>query len=382
MTSLVNDFIINPVLRQARRFSEASRSTLSGGGGGDDPPVVPVPVLIEEQQHQQTQPHVLTDGDNANNAPASIPSVTCPDSFRRPRLRNHPTQILGVEEAMASPMTPTTEDGTPRDHLGFPLSPKRGKQIPEDDGMKDLRARIQAIHARELPPSEKAKLMHELLLEGYNASRTSVPSHEYTNEPVPPLSQIREIGTPQSTLDSLRFWENQADQAVMTEKFDLSENDLNPTYAPIRRNKSQSGVNTPTTHTDPASLEILSAPLGCQHYERNVKLQCVSCSKWYPCRLCHDAEEDHRLPRFETQHMLCMLCGTPQKASDVCVTCGELSAQYYCNVCKLWENRESKPIYHCYDCGICRRGLGLGKDYFHCKVRSSSSDSPIFVLES
>ncbi len=69
--------------------------------------------------------------------------------------------------------------------------------------------------------------------------------------------------------------------------------------------------------------------------------------------------------------MLCMLCSTPQKASDVCVNCGEIAANYYCNICKLWENRKSKPIYHCNDCGICRRGLGLGKDFFHCKVSTA-----------
>jgi hypothetical protein len=52
----------------------------------------------------------------------------------------------------------------------------------------------------------------------------------------------------------------------------------------------------------------------------------------------------------------------------MCINCGEISAQYYCNICKLWENRQNKPIYHCGDCGICRRGMGLGKDFFHCKV--------------
>ena len=269
---------------------------------------------------------------------------------------------------MASPMTPTIDDGTPRDHLGFPLSPKRGRQIPEDDGMKDLRARIQAIHAQNAPPSEKARMMHDLLLEGYNASRTATFVSGGFEEPISPLSHVKELATSQGTLESLRFWENQADQ--LAEIFNLSESDLNPSYAPIRRNKSQSGLSTPSAHVEVMPAEMIQPPLGCQHYERNVKLQCALCQKWYPCRLCHDAAEDHRLPRFDTQHMLCMLCGTPQKASEICVACGEFSAQYYCNVCKLWENRESKPIYHCYDCGICRRGLGLGKDYFHCQVRT------------
>ena len=38
-------------------------------------------------------------------------------------------------------------------------------------------------------------------------------------------------------------------------------------------------------------------------------------------------------------------------------------AQYYCDRCKLWDD-DSTPIYHCYECGICRVGHGLGKDFF------------------
>ena len=36
--------------------------------------------------------------------------------------------------------------------------------------------------------------------------------------------------------------------------------------------------------------------------------------------------------------------------------------------CKLWDDDPHKSIYHCNDCGICRIGKGLGKDFFHCKV--------------
>jgi hypothetical protein len=66
--------------------------------------------------------------------------------------------------------------------------------------------------------------------------------------------------------------------------------------------------------------------------------------------------------------MLCMLCGCAQRASEACVKCAEPAAKYYCNVCKLWDDHPDKPVYHCADCGICRKGVGLGKDYFHCKV--------------
>ncbi|KAJ3474155.1 hypothetical protein NLG97_g9965 [Lecanicillium saksenae] len=164
------------------------------------------------------------------------------------------------------------------------------------------------------------------------------------------------------TLESLKFWQNQVGETAAAEKFLLTEADLTPTYAPIRLPKNADGTRETVAPPD------LHPPLGCAHYERNVKLQCSTCNKWYTCRFCHDAEEDHNLIRNQTKHMLCMLCGTPQKASEACVNCGETTAQYYCNICKLWENRKSKPIYHCDDCGICRRGHGLGKDFFHCKT--------------
>lgn len=271
---------------------------------------------------------------------------------------------------MTSPMMPTVEDGTPRDHLGFPLSPRRGSKIPEDDGMSALRARIQEIHARDVSPMEKAKLMHQLMLEGHRASRIVLPTSSNEGFAVS-VAQTREEATSQGPLESLMFWQS-PDGESRPEKFVLTQNDLTPCYAPMRRNKSQSGLNTPSAQADP-NAGMLHPPLGCQHYQRNVKLQCFDCNKWYPCRFCHDEApgQDHKLPRFQTRYMLCMLCWTPQRASDCCAACQQPSAYYYCDICKLWENRQSKPIYHCYDCGICRKGLGLGKDFFHCQKCSA-----------
>lgn len=252
-----------------------------------------------------------------------------------------------------------------------------GLLIPADDGMRELRCRIQAINARDIAPSHKAMLMHEALLEPYRASQaaalrdgtsstsTSASASASAPDSEPTAHQTWEHKISSRPLDPLRFWHGQFGDAPVSEKFVLSETDVAPTYAPIRQPKS-SGGSTPTILPSPPA--DLSPPLGCQHYERNVKLQCSTCFKWYTCRFCHDAREEHSLVRRETRNMLCMLCGTPQRASDVCVGCGETAAQYYCNICKLWENRQSKPIYHCNDCGICRRGLGLGKDFFHCKT--------------
>jgi hypothetical protein len=40
--------------------------------------------------------------------------------------------------------------------------------------------------------------------------------------------------------------------------------------------------------------------------------------------------------------------------------------RYYCEVCKFIDDDNSKDIYHCDKCKICRIGKGLDIDYFHC----------------
>ncbi|GJN74120.1 CHY zinc finger domain-containingprotein [Purpureocillium lilacinum] len=347
MSSLVSEFIINPVLRQARRFSEISRSTLAGD---EDHPNAVAPL------------DAVSDSSHPDDAAVGEPVAPAP-ATPRSRPLSTSTEETRVEDVPAS--SPPRDD-VPRDHLGFPVTPKKGRGIPEDDGMRELRTRIHAINAQDIPSADKARRIHDMLLEGYRASQNGIRSVV-----IPPSSPGKEPALhayePSGStgpLESLKFWNGQLGDTP-SEKFNLTESDITPTFAPIRQPKtpdSQSPTSAPSSPSD------LSPPLGCQHYERNVKLQCSTCAKWYTCRFCHDAQEDHNLVRKETKHMLCMLCSTPQKASDVCVNCGEIAANYYCNICKLWENRKSKPIYHCNDCGICRRGLGLGKDFFHCKT--------------
>lgn len=351
MSSLVSEFIINPVLRQARRFSEISRSTLAGDG---------------EELSCQQQNYAVVDSDTVeSSAPLPAP-VSDANTQPRPRSSNsctHEGQEVGFEEPVMRMDMSASE--TPQDHLRFPLSPRRNRAIPEDDGMHGLRCRIQAINGQDIPSSEKARLMHEALVEGYRASQIARHVQTLKTDDKSPQSPAWESSSPPTGADSFKTWSSPFGEDTNPEEFELNDMDIVPTYAPIRHRKSfsdQATLDMPSTppDTDP--------PLGCQHYERNVKLQCFTCKRWYTCRFCHDANEDHNLIRTETKNMLCMLCATPQQASDACINCGQIAAQYYCSVCKLWENRNSKPIYHCNDCGICRRGLGLGKDFFHCKV--------------
>ncbi|KAG0357876.1 hypothetical protein BGZ54_000141, partial [Gamsiella multidivaricata] len=107
--------------------------------------------------------------------------------------------------------------------------------------------------------------------------------------------------------------------------------------------------------------------LGCKHYIRGCKLKADCCGKWFNCRFCHDDASDHAIIRSETKTMLCMHCQTVQAAAQTCNSCKACLATHYCDICKLWDDDSKKSIYHCDDCGLCRIGQGLGKDYFHCR---------------
>ncbi|OCT51989.1 putative CHY and RING finger domain protein [Cladophialophora carrionii] len=238
--------------------------------------------------------------------------------------------------------------------------------LPEDDGMGALRQKISAIWSGPGTAAEKSKLVHGLMMEryqkGHAGKRSSLKALELPHRSDSPTSTISAVG-----------------QEI---NWSLTEKDLQPTYAPVHPDDMNS------------SGELAKPALGCVHYIRNVKMQCSSCERWYTCRLCHDEAEDHTLPRRETKYMLCMLCNTPQAVGQVCKKCQVPAAHYYCPICKLWNNDPDKSVYHCDDCGICRLGEGLGKDFFHCKTcaacmsiaaesthkcieRSTKSDCPI-----
>ncbi|VUC35107.1 unnamed protein product [Clonostachys rosea] len=381
MSSLVSDFIINPVLRQARRFSEASRATLSGSRDEtkDDDPLNENPMTDDEEHHDE---------------PAFARVASSGSTTLRPLSSS--TEETRVEEAIPAQTPPRTTplvlDGSPTDHLGFPISKRRNSLIPEDDGMRELRKRIHAIHARDIEAPEKARLMHDALLENYNASRVISYSVRTPEAPRSPAQRPEQLHSPQGPLESLKFWQPHEAPGPSPADFVLTELDRAPSFAPVRRSKT-SGIDTP--NIEPMLLSVTeSVPqLGCQHYERNVKLQCAACDKWYPCRLCHDNEEDHKLPRFETKHMLCMLCETPQKVSDTCCACIptsielshkciERSTDCDCPICGEYMFSSPRPVVFmacghsihkkCYDqhmklsykCPICNKSLANMETHF------------------
>lgn len=244
--------------------------------------------------------------------------------------------------------------------------------LPADDGMGVLRSKIIAIRELQLTNFDKARMVHDLMTENYNASRELPNTSGAAGISTP--SSPRSLGPPTSP-KALRASEINAPKPyspngetvpIYENLFSLTPEDLQPTFVP----KAQTEIlDTETCDEELDTEEQAEIYLGCVHYHRNVKLECHTCKKWYTCRFCHDEAEDHSLIRRDTEHMLCMLCGHAQPAAQDCRQCGEQTAQYYCDICKLWDNDSKKSIYHCNDCGICRIGQGLGKDFFHCQVR-------------
>lgn len=218
--------------------------------------------------------------------------------------------------------------------------------LPEDDGMGPIRQRINTVWAGSGTPTEKSRLIHVIMMERY---QNTLPLQSRQASLNRPRDGANRPGSPSSMLSG----------STQDVDYNVRPEDLVPTYAPLDLESTQDSLD----HAGEAS----TPDLGCIHYKRNIKMQCNTCQQWYTCRLCHDEAETHTLPRRETKHMLCMLCGTPQKASQICKSCEVQAACYYCAVCKLWNNDPGKSIYHCDDCGICRLGEGLGKDFFHCK---------------
>lgn len=337
-----------PTVEEEEREDESTttqRVNDSGSTSASTEPMIAMPMRMLSYRSETT----ATEDDISNN-----PDIGIPEHFQ-----DSPTSLMS---RAATPITVSTPDGLPPTNTSSNRQPS--SILPEDDGMRALRRKIVTIQAMELASEVKARLMHELLTEGYTQSQIS--QHTKVPQPVPPspasmVSQERPV-TPTS-ISSFSFWQSKDVSPGKAENvtFHLSPDDLKPTYAPLPPRVD--GGSEGSDETEQAKT------LGCAHYKRNVKLQCSTCSKWYTCRLCHDEVEDHVLPRRETKNMLCMLCGSAQKTGEVCCHCGGRAGNYYCDICHLWEDDPNRSIYHCNDCGICRVGRGLGKDFFHCKVR-------------
>jgi uncharacterized CHY-type Zn-finger protein len=255
--------------------------------------------------------------------------------------------------------------------------------LPADDGMSALRARIHSLRALGLDNADVAHRMHRLMNESYDLRRQQQKQRQALERGSADGTGLLRPETPSSAGGLTEGTEEWSPRSAISEGdsvWNIRPEDCVVSYRPRTQHETEASPpaqeeNEKTGYhynvgqgAEDGEEEEEELVMGCSHYKRRVKVQCFDCKRWYPCRQCHDLLEGHRLERTKTQNMLCMLCWSPQPAAASCMHCGEESAWYYCDICKLWENDTTRPVYHCPDCGICRRGEGLGKDYHHCKV--------------
>ena len=170
--------------------------------------------------------------------------------------------------------------------------------LPEDDGMRSLRQKLQEIKELAVSTEEKARQMHLLMMQDY-------VKHKALGQLTPPDSPAPRGQHDNDGLDSPLLG-----AAVMPidpkNPYNLRPGDLEPVFSPLPKAPRDNDGDD-----DEAMVDDDEPDLGCMHYKRNVKVQCFDCQRWYPCRHCHDQSRDlpfsHALNRQKTQNMLCML---------------------------------------------------------------------------
>ncbi|XP_027350883.1 E3 ubiquitin-protein ligase MIEL1 [Abrus precatorius] len=112
---------------------------------------------------------------------------------------------------------------------------------------------------------------------------------------------------------------------------------------------------------------------GCEHYKRRCKIRAPCCNQIFPCRHCHNDAmssssnpvDHHELVRRDVKQVICSICNTEQEVAKVCSNCGVNMGEYYCEICKFYDDDTDKGQFHCDECGICR--VGGRNNFFHCK---------------
>ncbi|THU70179.1 hypothetical protein C4D60_Mb08t22290 [Musa balbisiana] len=113
--------------------------------------------------------------------------------------------------------------------------------------------------------------------------------------------------------------------------------------------------------SDDARLGFGKMGYGCKHYKRRCKIRAPCCNEIFCCRHCHNesTKDRHEICRFDVQTVICVICDTEQPVAQVCSNCGVNMGEYFCVVCRFYDDDVDKGHYHCEDCGICRLALHL-----------------------
>ncbi|EPS67024.1 hypothetical protein M569_07750 [Genlisea aurea] len=112
---------------------------------------------------------------------------------------------------------------------------------------------------------------------------------------------------------------------------------------------------------------------GCKHYRRRCRIRAPCCNEVYDCRHCHNEAaanmflnvyDRHELIRCDVKQVICSVCDTEQPVARTCSNCGVNMGEYFCSICKFYDDDIDKGQFHCDDCGICR--VGGRQNFFHC----------------
>ncbi|KAA8491712.1 Zinc finger protein BRUTUS [Porphyridium purpureum] len=216
-------------------------------------------------------------------------------------------------------------------------------------GKEDMQRAIRAIaNDDSLSADMKSRLMQNLMLSSWRHAKIDVPDGKAHFAASGENDGARSAGSREGAI--------------------VSGSDAPASAADVQLSTRASGWAASPKMLAPSYADATAKVLGCQHYRRDCKVVSACCNKIYPCRLCHDAHEAHAIDRYETVKMVCMHCHEVQSAARTCrnPACGKTMGKYFCKVCRLWDNDESRSIYHCHMCNVCRVGKGLGIDNVHC----------------
>lgn len=230
----------------------------------------------------------------------------------------------------------------------------------------NIRKKIKEINGNSrLSPSEKQKQIFALFNKGDNHSSGSKRQTKHSNQATDPCSDIcNEDEHLQSHLILSQNNQNQSEEIKkMLRSLPLAEDSL------IFNAEGGLEIRIPCEHLqDDHNREIQEREAQCTHYHRKCSMYAECCKKMYPCRHCHDEEEDHSLDRKKVKVIRCRECGLIQLKGNQCKStiCNTIFADYHCNICNLWmsspnkqeqnEDVEEIQIYHCDKCEMCLVG--------------------------
>ncbi|KAL8645969.1 MAG: hypothetical protein Q9226_007062 [Calogaya cf. arnoldii] len=376
MSQYFTSFLIEPVIRQARRFSRQSNddrpfhpanvhpfSDLDQGAASPQGtpclhPEATVPEsdwqLIPDRLTPQSTQTATEESDNIIRYSGHPPEVEVPawSDTHQPQgishedslatatgldiaLQSHQfstSRVHGITESLRSATSslrdpaqsavdPNAMDVQPRaqSSIQYPadastLSVQPGDgTLPADDGMSSKRRQIVAIQNTHRSTDEKARLVHNLMNEGYSSSQPNLQT-SHSPYPASPMSVAShaKLNSATSGHSGNTIVSRTSPPASLSagaepnNTINISAEALEPTYyqnPEVRQKTTGPGSRSPNRLSQDSAQGKYKV-LGCPHYQRNIKLQCAECYRWYTCRFCHDEVETHSLDRPATKNML------------------------------------------------------------------------------